>query len=182
MIPEFFEKIENEEMELIPIDMSGLDDFDEYSQMPEFYKTFEYEPFKTKEETKKYLEKMISSVENGEMFYWFIKIKKIEKIIGTFGLRNFNQTRKSVEISYGISPKFWNKGYFKKSLKLVINYLFKEKKIHRIVSLTRLDNLPSVKGLQSLGFSQEGILRDYLLLPSNKWCDCGIFSILNHAK
>ena len=52
MIPEFFEKIENEEMELIPIDMSGLDDFDEYSQMPEFYKTFEYEPFKTKEETK----------------------------------------------------------------------------------------------------------------------------------
>ena len=49
----------NKKIVLVPISMKYLDDIHEYSSNPIFFKYFEYNLFKTKNETRKYLKKII---------------------------------------------------------------------------------------------------------------------------
>ena len=169
--------LSNEVIKLKPITKQGQKEFYEYSSQSKFYEYLEYDMSKT--EYEEYFLKMLKYVENNERFYWFIIKKDEEKIIGTFGLRNFDILRKSVEISYGLSPKFWNKGFFKNSLQLVLNYLFLERKFHRIFATTQSNNIPSILGLKRLGFIQEGILRDSFV-KNGKWYNNTILSILEN--
>ena len=57
MIFEDTQILHDDEIELIPIDIKGLDDFHEYSIMPEFFEYLEYKPFKSKDDTEVYLKK-----------------------------------------------------------------------------------------------------------------------------
>ena len=61
----------------------------------------------------------------------------------------------------GISTKFWGKGYFNETLKLVLDYLFIDLKINRVISKTPATYLPSINTLRKLGFKVEAQLRDY---------------------
>ena len=47
----------------------------------------------------------------------------------------------------GISTKFWGKGYFNETLKLVLDYLFIDLKINRVMAKTPATNLPSINVL-----------------------------------
>jgi len=60
-----------------------------------------------------------------------------------------------------MSPKFWGKGYFNETLKLVLDYLFIDLKINRVRAKTPTTNLPSINALRKLGFKVEAQLRDY---------------------
>lgn len=150
----------------------------EYSLKPEFYRYFEYGPHKNVNETKQYLDNLIdlSNTQNG--FYWFIKLKEKKKIIGTFGVLNIDEKRFSAEIGYGLSPDYWGRGFFKEALILVLKHLFFNLNFIRISSKTRFDNLPSIKGLEKVGFKKEGIMRDFYNSSNGKRFDAILYSIL----
>ena len=95
----------------------------EYSTKPIFYKFLEYEPFKTVEDTNKYLNKLIKHSDSETGHYWFIKLNREKKIIGTFGLLDIDKRKGATEIGYGISPDYWGGGYFKEALLTVLRYL-----------------------------------------------------------
>lgn len=158
--------------------MDGLADFHEYSANPELYKFLEYDPFKTIEESRAYLLKLInrSTLENGH--YWFIKLEKEMKIIGTFGVLDIDIKKGSAEIGYGLSPEYWGKGYFNEALILVLTYVFKKLQFHRIWAKTQSNNIPSIRALEKCGFTKEGIMRDYYMSSNNVRNDAVILSIL----
>ena len=166
-------------IKLIPISMDGLHDMHDYSTIPEFFRFFEYEPFKNINETKNYLERLIAESNTNEQNFWFIEINDKE-IIGTFGVVKIDERRKSAELKFGISPKYWNQGYFSEAMKLILTNLFQKLNFHRIVVLTHTDNIGTIKGLISAGFQKEGTLRDYLLYDNDKRFDVIIFSILKN--
>jgi len=146
---------------LEPVSLSGLGDFHEYSICEEFYQYLEFMPFETISDSEKYLNKLIDRSRSLSQQYWFVRLEKEDKVIGTFGVHSLNEDRRSVEIGYGISPYYWGKGYFKESANLVMHYLFNTLRLHRIVARTYANNMASVIALEKLGFSREGILRDY---------------------
>jgi len=136
-----------------------------YETSPEFYKYLEYPPFKTKEETKFYLLKLMDKVNS---IYWFVRLGK--KVIGTVGLTEINSRSKHASIGIGISPKYWGKGYGKEALKLAVFYGFNNLNLRRLQAITREDNLPTIKIFKSLGFEQEGMLREhYVSFDGNKY-------------
>ena len=150
----------------------------EYSTNPEFYKFFEYEPFKTIEETNEYLEKLIkrSSLETGH--YWFIRLKRLNKVIGTFGLADIDYRKGSTEIGYGLSPDYWGQGLFKEVLITVLEYLFVDLQFHRVWAKTQSNNIPSIKALERCGFMIEGTMRKYYLSANGERYDAILLSIL----
>ena len=93
------------------ISMSSLDEMHEYSVKEEFYEYFEFNPFKSKADTEKYLKKLINRTKvvdvDIEAMYWFVRRKKDNLLIGTAALSDINFERKSAEIGYGISPDLW---------------------------------------------------------------------------
>jgi [ribosomal protein S5]-alanine N-acetyltransferase len=164
---------------LEPISMAGLDDFHEYSVKPELYKYFEIAQFQLLEESEAYLQKLIDRAETPYAQYWFIKLNKNDKVIGSIGIHSFNANRKSVEIGYGISPDYWGNGYFSEALKLVTEYIFNDLCLHRVVARTASLNKASVDGLEKLGFLKEGTMHDYYRGVDGKWFDAILMAKLN---
>ena len=164
---------------LTEINMDGLEDMHEYSSKIEFYKYLEYDKFKTIEETKNYLKKIIKSNKRNNTHYWFIRLKDSFKVIGTFCLVNIDESRKSVEIGYGLSPDYWGNGYFNETLFGILKYLFFELKFNRVWAKSQSNNSPSIKGLKNAGFQDEGRMREYYVSSENKKYDAILLSILS---
>jgi ribosomal-protein-alanine N-acetyltransferase len=164
---------------LEPISMAGLDDFHEYSVKPELYKYFEIAQFQLLEESEAYLQKLIDRAETPYAQYWFIKLNKNDKVIGSIGIHSFNANRNSVEIGYAISPSYWGKGYFREALKLTIEYVFNDLCLHRIVAITSALNSSSISGLEKFGFLKEAIMQDYYRDFEGKWFDAALMALIN---
>ncbi len=174
-----FENIYGEQIDLVEINMEGLMDMYEYSKISSFYKYMEYGPHQSLEETRKYLKKLISRSSSDSGHYWFIFLKAEKKIIGTFGLRNIDRRKGSVEIGYGISPNYWGYGYAFEVLAMVLKYLFLQLGFHRVCGMTQVGNLPSIKVCEYFGFRKEGIMRDYYLsFKDGRRYDAEILAIL----
>lgn len=174
-----YKDLHSKRIDLIRISKDGLADMHEYSTKPEFYKFLEYDPFKTIEETDKYLEKLIKRSNSETGHYWFIKLKNEKKIIGTFGLLDIDVRKGSAEIGYGISPDYWGKGLFKEALMVVLRYLFVDLQYHRVWAKTQSNNIPSIQALEKCGFKREGTMRDYYLSTKGERYDTTLLSILS---
>jgi ribosomal-protein-alanine N-acetyltransferase len=171
--------ISSERILLEPVSLVGLDDFHEYSVYPELYRYLEFSPFQSLKESEAYLQKLIDRSETPFAQYFFIKLNKNDKIIGSFGMHSLDTYRKSVEIGYGISPYYWGQGYFSETLKLAMEYIFNDLCLHRVVARTAILNTASIKGLEKLGFLKEGVMRDYYRGVDGKWFDAVLMAKLN---
>jgi len=110
------------------------------------------------------------SLENTEK--WYNKIKTdnsrydgfFETIdgekIGFGGILNINNLDKTGELYITIgNKKFWNKGYGKSCVDLILKKGFKDLKLKKIYALTEIDNISACKLYESANFKKEGILR-----------------------
>ena len=154
---------------LRPISLDGLDDFHEYSMDEEFYEYLEFPAFKNITESKEYLLKLINRSASPSQQYWFIQENLSQKVIGSFGVHSLDQSRRSIEIGYGLSSRYWSKGYFKEATNIVLDYLFIDLSLQRVVARTFETNQASIKGLERLGFQVEGIMRDYYRKHNDQW-------------
>ncbi len=164
------------------VSMDGLEEMHRYSTNPRLYEFLEFDPFVKLEDTKKYIQKLLDRIGNNEYgrtsMYWFVRRKKDKKLIGTVGLLNIDYSRKSTEWGFGIDPEFWSSGYIFKVLDLVIDFVFEELKLNRLVSLTSVNNLRTIEVLKSLGFKCEGELRDFYRFKDDGFKNAGMYSIL----
>ena len=53
-----------------------------------------------------------------------------------------------------------------------------ELRMHKVTAVVHPGNVPSMKLLNRLGFVQEGLLHDYLILHG-KWCNHYIYGLVN---
>ncbi len=160
---EKFPDLSGDRIDLVQLDSSAIDDLDEYSRMPEFFDYLEFPPYTSRAESEEYFEKLVMRSDPSTGHYWMIRLKGDNKIIGTVGVVGIDWRTGSGELGYGISPLYWGQGYFKEALRLAIGHLFKEKGFHRLWAKTQWNNTASIKGLESLGFTIEGKLRDFYL-------------------
>jgi ribosomal-protein-alanine N-acetyltransferase len=83
-------------------------------------------------------------------------------------------------LGYGIALDKQGQGLMKEALVKAIEYMFNKHNIHRIMANYLLDNARSGKLLEKLGFTKEGIAKDYLYLQG-MWQDHVLTSLTNHA-
>ena len=114
---------------------------------------------------------------NNSAQYWFI-INSNDQLVGTIGFHSFDDHRLSAEIGYGISPAFWRKGYFTAAASLVIETLEEHLGVVRIVARTAVENTGSIRGLEKLGFEQEGVMINYYR-KGNTWMDAVYMARIN---
>ena len=170
-------KLTGDRIELFPISLIYLHDFHEYSIISELYTYLEFSPFKSLNESREYLMKLMSRSSQPTAQYFYIYEKSIKKVIGTIGVFDIHENRLSAEIGYGISPKYWRKNYFKETLTLFIDHLFNEISLNRIVAKTSATNIASIRALKKFGFKTEGQMREFYRID-NKLVDATLLSIL----
>lgn len=108
--------------------------------------------------------------------YWGIFIDDV--FIGNIGLVNFDPRGDRVEIGYNLSKAYWGKGYMKEALDTVMSFLFTKAGVNRIDALVLPGNENSIRLLQTLGFTRDGILRGAAKTPANGYEDVMLFGLL----
>ncbi len=114
---------------------------------------------------------------NGTEFHYAILLKSTDELVGAGGIKNIDLKNKKCEIGYWIGKKFWDKGYGKDAVSLLIHIAFTSLGMNRVYATVFAFNERSLNLLRSLGFSSEGIMRQNVF-HSDKFIDDIILSLL----
>ena len=165
-----------------PLSMSGLEEMNAYSIDERLYEFFEFKPFKSIDDTKNYINKLLNKrmSYDGHLkkgMYWFVRHKIDNILIGTASIVNIDYLRKSVEWGYAIDPNFWGKGYILQLQEILKKYIFDKLLFNRIYGNTFVTNKRAISSLISTGMKEEGIARQYYF-KDGKYVDSWMYSML----
>lgn len=99
---------------------------------------------------------------------------------GMVGLHFTDRENKRTEIGYWLSEPFQGKGIATMAVKAVCGFVFEELGLNRIQIRCGVENYPSKKIPQRLGFVLEGVERDGELLTGGVFTDLEVYSLLRN--
>ena len=102
-----------------------------------------------------------------------------DKYIGNVYMTNIDLSRRSCHSHILIGDRdYWGKGYAKEAMLEAIEYMFKERNMHRIQATVLESNVQSLRMLQKCGYKIEGLLRGSVF-KGGKYQNQYILSILD---
>ncbi|OAB43614.1 GNAT family N-acetyltransferase [Paenibacillus glacialis] len=141
------------------------------------YEPRQYESFYTLHEQQQLILRRIHDAENDHA-YMFGIFNMNGKLIGQITLSNVVRgVGQFADVGYFIDPEEKNKGYMTAALHLILKYSFQSLALHRIQAAILLDNQPSRRVLEKVGFQPEGIARQFIKI-NDQWQDHQTFAIL----
>lgn len=106
-----------------------------------------------------------NAARDGSSLRWVICLADApEHAIGSCGFHSTNKDFQSIEIGYELHPDYWGKGYAFEALSQMLHVCFSQHvpfHVNRVSATTDLDSQKSIALLRKLGFSEEGVLRQY---------------------
>ncbi|OGN06498.1 MAG: hypothetical protein A3B86_03565 [Candidatus Yanofskybacteria bacterium RIFCSPHIGHO2_02_FULL_38_22b] len=130
--------------------MTWVNDHEIVKNLQHFDKKF------TRKDEEKYVKKILNS-KNDFVFSFFTKN---EEYIGQGGIHQIAWENKLGRLSIIIKREHWNKGYAQEILPALVNYAFKELKLHKIWLMHWKENKKAGHLYKKLGFIKEGVLKD----------------------
>lgn len=83
--------------------------------------------------------------------------------IGQCGLFNFDDTARTCELGIGIGDKaYWNKGYGREAVALLLDYAFRLRNLHKVWLSTHGANERAARAYAACGFVEEGRMREHV--------------------
>lgn len=79
---------------------------------------------------------------------------------GTVGLNGHPDMLGSAEIGISLAPAYWNEGYGTEASRLLTDYAFTERRIHRLLARVLDPNEGSKRIWEKLGYRHEGVHRE----------------------
>jgi ribosomal-protein-alanine N-acetyltransferase len=115
---------------------------------------------------------------NKSFLYFQLLKKDSGENIGWCGFHTWYVQHYRAEIGYTLTIETERRnGFMKEALPEIVRYGFEQMKLHRIEAFIGPANIPSLKLVQSLGFIQEGHLREHYF-KDGKIEDSVVFSLL----
>ena len=129
--------------------------------------------------TKELLRPAINDQKNDQRktYVWNLLLKDSDTFIGIAGMSVSNDRFNYGEIYYKLHPDYWGKGFATEAAKTMILFGFKHLKLHRIEAGVATENTRSIKVLERIGMTQEGIRRKILPIRG-EWIDNFHFAIV----
>jgi RimJ/RimL family protein N-acetyltransferase len=104
----------------------------------------------------------LSRLERHESFCWFVSATG--QVVGAVTLKNISHSMSYGEIGYGIAESHQGKGIATAAVRLLVNRIFTESKLRRLIAYVHEENHASRRVLEKLGFQEEGLLRDHYVI------------------
>ena len=102
-----------------------------------------------------------SLFEDDEGIRWVIAERECDEYLGDAGFFRYKPAHARAEIGYKLRPAYWDRGIMTEALGAVLEYGFLEMGLNRVEALVDPRNGASMRVMAKLGFSNEGILREY---------------------
>ena len=101
-----------------------------------------------------------------------------KEFIGLIALNIGKPKYQSGEVWYKVDPKYWGKGYATEALTILLDFGFNNLKLHRIEAGCAVENIASIKVLEKVGMTREGMKRKKLPIRG-EWKDNYFYAILD---
>ena len=98
-------------------------------------------------------------------FYFGIRDKKSDKLIGEIGIKNIHWDIPKGEVGYFLDRDSEGKGIMSEALKAVIEFTFEDLGFRKLLLRTGLENYGSQRVACKNGFTKEGVCTDDFLQP-----------------
>lgn len=100
-----------------------------------------------------------------------------DRLVGAIDCHTLNSASRSAEIGYWLVADATGEGLMTRACAAMIDYLVKERGLHRLVIKTRVDNVSSQAVAARHGFMLEGTERSGMTLDGVFW-DVAVYSLL----
>lgn len=90
---------------------------------------------------------------------WGIALRSGGPLIGSCGLFNWNRNWRSCVLGYELGRAAWGQGLMQEALSAALPWGFEHMDLNRIGAQVHPENTASIRRLQALGFTREGVLR-----------------------
>lgn len=115
----------------------------------------------------------------GKAYYCIIIELSTQQMIGTVSFSHLARFPiYSCNLGYSLAQTAQGQGYMQKALALALPYMFDIQQMHRINASYMPSNHRSAAVLKSMGFQQEGLAKDYLLIDG-QWQDHVLTALVN---
>lgn len=124
------------------------------------------------DETKKVIQSGIEDQDKNPRseFAWKISLKESRDVIGLAGMFPSNDRFRLAEIYYKIHPDFWGNGYATEVARELVRFGFDDLKVHKVEAGVATGNVRSVRVLEKIGMTREGLRRKILPIRG-EWKD-----------
>jgi len=160
--------ITGERVDLKPFSLEDLEFLYRWNNDPDY--VGEYEP--QEQVTRKELEEWLLKEKHGQR--WCIIQTKQGRKVGQLIAREKKDN--TIQIGYRITPPARNQGYCTAAVRTVVNYLFSETDIERIIAETNPRNTASIRVLENAGFTQTSY-KEKAVEFNGVWMDGAVYEI-----
>jgi ribosomal-protein-alanine N-acetyltransferase len=112
-----------------------------------------------------------------EGLLWAVVLREEQKVVGLVGF-SYDSYHARASLGYDIAREYWGRGIASEALEAVLRFGFEQLALNRIEAETIVDNLPSVRVLEKLGFEREGVRKAYSLEDDGLYHDDAIYALL----
>ena len=124
---------------------------------------------------------MQQKIETNEGINWAITQKGNNMMIGFIGHYKIQWENFRSEIGYMLLPEYQGKGIVSEAVQLVIEYGFKEMKMHSLEAVIDPENIASARVLEKNNFIKEGHFKENEFFEG-KFIDSVFYSLLEKHK
>jgi ribosomal-protein-alanine N-acetyltransferase len=119
----------------------------------------------------------LADLKEHQTYRWFIEHDR--DVVGNVTLKNISHSMGYAEIGYGVAEKHHRRGIATAAVRLMVEKVFSETRLRKLVAFVHDKNQPSRRVLEKLGFQAEGLLREHYLI-NGKAADEILYSVLKH--
>ena len=137
-------------------------------------------PPRTIEETRQMVAEMAAEVPGAQPGWAQFVIHDMDgALVGDIGVNFGGPGQQQAEIGYTLRAEMRGKGLGREAVAALVGYLFDEHRLHRLVAITGLENGPSRRLLEAIGFRQEGVtLESYWHHARQCFIDEAVYALL----
>jgi ribosomal-protein-alanine N-acetyltransferase len=122
------------------------------------------------------VQRQVDNMAGGRAVHWAMRSLDETLFIGVCDLSEIDGRHKRAEVGFILGRDAWGQGYALEAMRAVIAYAASSG-LRKLTARTHLGNRRSETLLEKLGFSEEGLLRGYLLRDGDRR-DCRLFGLL----
>lgn len=137
---------------------------------------YDLEAFNNLDQARSHIGRQAARYQRGQLIRWGIAQKSNDVLIGSVGVGIY-ETNAQGGLGYELARPYWHRGIMSEALTLVIRFSFRTLNLNRLQALVMPGNEASSGLLRKLGFTEEGLLREFAFFKG-RYQDLYCFSLL----
>lgn len=142
-----------------------------------YVQRFNSEPLQSLAESEQSIEEILEAYPYSYLA-WAITRHGDDTVIGSVGLGSWNKHHRRAEVGYDFAQLYWGKGYASEAVGTVLRFGFEQLNLNRIEAATIADNHESIRLLERIGFTLEGIRRGFSWEDDGTFHDSAMYAML----